>query len=905
MERRNDQDIAKLLAQGRELLCSKIELLKSTLRRLNEPSGLDPALRGGGLSKAEFMEAYSTTKSLLDLVSSTFFPVLYRLYTDTLEGYAAGVIEPALRSASGGDSASAKLKSVGKRIEELALLDRWLIRLTGGMGGGGAPVTGSAIADNVRLAGGGAPPQRAGPPALTLRPATQVFKEACIRHVYEPSHASILGTLLEQFTAERNGEAVDRATLKSVVDMFKSYGHFVWREATAGAPAHYDEDATYSTYLKDVHEPFVASAAQYYEGKVAEWLSKGVPTYIAQVNAAIGRERANVAYYMPFLTEESVLHEVQRILLVLPQKAVLESPATGVAVMLQQAYDMRGADAGGERGGSDAPHTLSKQQELKLLFTNYCAVQVPRSGHMFKPPGAALPQPASAAAALRAEDASQRDFTLNLLRPMADIFAHFVRVKGEELLRTRSPAAPPAGGGAGAGSGAKSKAPEEATDNPEFSRRLLDLHRWCMELVRGTFGNHLAFAQAAADVWRGLVNALPPGSSLSNSVLLTHFMDRVLRNVDKQLEPAQRAELAACVALFQFERDKDVVQAVYSALLSKRLLRSGKQAASNMDLERFVLAEFKTTFGGQYTNKMEVMLNDVVTPGPVPPRLKARGGERLPFDLSVQVLTSGNWPPFVPITLALPPGMEDAKQAFEKWYVEAKGSRKLLWCPTVGSCTITANYEAPGAPGGYSTFEFVMANPIQAAVLLLFSDPATGALTVDGVVRALRCSNREAMRRILHSLACGKARALRKTPETSSIKDEDTFAYNAAFASSLRVVSFPCPSLEETHDPKKVEENREHSIDAAIVRIMKARKTLTVTELQGEVMKQLSIFNPTPRACVPSCWGAACGHFCFSHPLLPAHAPHSCRISKRIEDLIEREFLERSEGDLNKLTYIA
>ena len=857
----------------RSFLSSKIELLKSTLRSLNEPSGLGLTMRsGGGLSKADFMESYTKTKSLLDDRGhgANFFPVLHRLYMDTLEDYAGGVIEPALRSAAGGDSASAKLKSVGKRIEELALLDRWLIRLAGSMGGGGAPVTGGVMSDD-NVSKAPVTPLRGAGPAPALRPALKVFKEACIRHVYEPSQASILGTLLEQFTAERNGEAVDRATLKSVVDMFKSYGHFVWREATAGAPAHYDEDATFSTYVKDVHEPFVASAALYYEGKVAEWLSKGVSTYIAHVNEAIAKERANVAYYMPFLTEESVLHEVQRILLVLPQKAVLESPTSGVAVMLGQVFDMRGAggagaggaDAGGAREGSDAPPTLTKQQDLRLLFTNYCAVKVPRPGHMFKPSGGALPQHASAsqasasAAAAGAEDAAQKDFTLRLLKPMADIFAHFVKDKGEELLRTRSPAAPPpaaAAVGGGAGPAPRAKAPEEATDNPEFSRQLLDLHRWCMELVRGTFGNHLAFAQAAADVWRALVNALPPGSSLSNSVVLTHFMDRVQRNADKQLEPAQKAELAACVGLFQFEKDKDVVQAVYAALLSKRLLRSGKQAASNMDLERFVLAEFKTAFGGQYTNKMEVMLNDVTAPGPVPPRLKARG-ERLPFELSVQVLTSGNWPAFVPISLALPPGMEDAKAAFEKWYVEVKGNRKLLWCPTVGSCTITANYEAPGAPGGYTTYDFTMANPIQAAVLLLFSNPATGALTVDGVVRALNCSNREAMRRILHSLACGKARALRKTPETSSIKDDDTFAYNAVFAHSLRVVPFPCPSLEETHDAKKVEENREHSIDAAIVRIMKARKTLTVTELQGEVMKQLSIFKPTAKACVPVCGG--------------------------------------------------
>jgi hypothetical protein len=41
-------------------------------------------------------------------------------------------------------------------------------------------------------------------------------------------------------------------------------------------------------------------------------------------------------------------------------------------------------------------------------------------------------------------------------------------------------------------------------------------------------------------------------------------------------------------------------------------------------------------------------------------------------------------------------------------------------------------------------------------------------------------------------------------------------------------------SLEESHNPKKVEEDRSHVIEACIVRIMKARKTLAHQQLVGE-----------------------------------------------------------------------
>ena len=54
----------------------------------------------------------------------------------------------------------------------------------------------------------------------------------------------------------------------------------------------------------------------------------------------------------------------------------------------------------------------------------------------------------------------------------------------------------------------------------------------------------------------------------------------------------------------------------------------------------------------------------------------------------------------------------------------------------------------------------------------------------------------------------------------------------------------PIATLEESHNPKRVEEDRGHTIEASIVRIMKARKTLGHQQLIGEVLTQLSFFRP-------------------------------------------------------------
>lgn len=77
--------------------------------------------------------------------------------------------------------------------------------------------------------------------------------------------------------------------------------------------------------------------------------------------------------------------------------------------------------------------------------------------------------------------------------------------------------------------------------------------------------------------------------------------------------------------------------------------------------------------------------------------------------------------------------------------------------------------------------------------------------------------------------------------------------------------------------PETVEEDRRHAIEAAVVRIMKTRKVLDHSNLVAEVARQLSTrFRPSP-----------------------------ADIKKRIESLIERDYLERSEEDRRVYHYLA
>ncbi len=76
---------------------------------------------------------------------------------------------------------------------------------------------------------------------------------------------------------------------------------------------------------------------------------------------------------------------------------------------------------------------------------------------------------------------------------------------------------------------------------------------------------------------------------------------------------------------------------------------------------------------------------------------------------------------------------------------------------------------------------------------------------------------------------------------------------------------------------KDVDKDRRYSIDAAIVRTMKSRKVLQHTQLVMEVNQQLcKMFKPDLKL-----------------------------IKKRIEDLIQREYLERDKDNPNTFKYLA
>ena len=145
------------------------------------------------------------------------------------------------------------------------------------------------------------------------------------------------------------------------------------------------------------------------------------------------------------------------------------------------------------------------------------------------------------------------------------------------------------------------------------------------------------------------------------------------------------------------------------------------------------------------------------------------------------------------------------------------------------------------------------------------------------------------LKRHLISLCVPKYRLLKKKSKGKGISSEsDSFELNDNFTSKLLRVKVPLISAKDRsfqHNqhqqqnlgvPETVQEDRKYLIEAAIVRIMKTRKRLDHLSLVTEVTRQLLIrFKPDPTL-----------------------------IKRRIESLIDREYLERSQ-DRRVYNYLA
>jgi cullin 1 len=309
--------------------------------------------------------------------------------------------------------------------------------------------------------------------------------------------------------------------------------------------------------------------------------------------------------------------------------------------------------------------------------------------------------------------------------------------------------------------------------------------------------------------------------------------------------------------LFLFISDKDLYSELYREQLAKRLL---SQKCLSLHAEKSMIVKMKTQQGAPFTTKLEGMINDFTVGEDLDRiwRSHCQGLSNNKLHFSVRVLTQGFWPTQKHRELHLSREMMAAKAGFDAWYRDRHSHRVLSWVYALGDVTVKGTFGVQSYAITVTTF--------QAMALAQFSG-FTGELAFNDICDRMQVDPSTG-KRILHSLACGKYKVLKKTGNPRTINSSgDQFCTERAFTSKLRRFSIQMSALDGETKKRidyEVQQQRCFNVDATLVRIMKTRRRLSHQELIGEVIHQIHTFRPDSKL-----------------------------VRQRIEGLIEREYLQR------------
>ncbi|KAK3845934.1 MAG: Cullin [Linnemannia gamsii] len=403
-------------------------------------------------------------------------------------------------------------------------------------------------------------------------------------------------------------------------------------------------------------------------------------------------------------------------------------------------------------------------------------------------------------------------------------------------------------------------------------QEVLDLKERFDTFLAQAFAKDKSFETAINSAFESFINL-----NLKAPEFMSLFIDNKLKKDFKgKSDDEIDIILNKTTTLFRFLSDKDIFERYYKQHLSSRLLH-GKSLSD--EVERGMISKLKIECGYQFTSKLEGMFTDMRlstdTMGAFKEFLE-NAVDTPPMELNVTVLTSTFWPvPSTPVACNLPTQFLAASKVFERFYTSRHNGRKLTWHATMGNVDLRATFNSRKHELNVST--------MAAIVLLIFNDIPDGETIPYTTIEQETGLPADQLKRTLQSVACGKFKILIKEPKSRDIEDTDVFKFNSAFSEKLSRIKIQTiaskvetsSELKETHE--KVEDARKHMAEAAIVRVMKNRKTLDHNNLITEVIGQLQgRFNPAPSM-----------------------------IKKRIEALIDREYLERAPGDRAIYNYLA
>ncbi|EJD39951.1 Cullin-domain-containing protein [Auricularia subglabra TFB-10046 SS5] len=428
---------------------------------------------------------------------------------------------------------------------------------------------------------------------------------------------------------------------------------------------------------------------------------------------------------------------------------------------------------------------------------------------------------------------------------------------------------------AGLAAVAKLAAGDGELDPKAYVDALLEVHKKNAETVARSFRGEAGFVASLDKACREFVNrnAATGTSSTKSPELLAKHADALLRKNNKVSEAEGLEEaLNQVMVLFKYIEDKDVFQTFYTTKLSKRLIHG---VSASDEAEASMINKLKEACGFEYTNKLSRMFTDMNLSKDLTDQFKERMEQShdqadLDINFGIMVLGTNFWPLNPPThDFTIPREILPTYERFQRYYQSKHSGRKLTWLWNYSKNELRTNY--------LNQKYILMTSSYQMAVLVQYNNNDT--LSLDELQAATAIS-KEILSQVLALLV--KAKILVNEEKDQYDLNPGTSAVAVCFKSKKIRVNLNMPikaqeTKEQTEVLKTVDEDRKFVIQATIVRIMKARKTMKNQPLIQEVISQIS----------------------------QRFAPKIPDIKKAIDTLLEKEYIERVEGTRDTFSYVA
>ena len=347
-----------------------------------------------------------------------------------------------------------------------------------------------------------------------------------------------------------------------------------------------------------------------------------------------------------------------------------------------------------------------------------------------------------------------------------------------------------------------------------------------------------------------------------SSKLLAIYCDFLLRE-KKVSETEIDKELTMAASVVKYIQERDVFQEFYRKNLAKRLFQN---QSISMVSEKYMIEQLRVVCGfGSVDkfNRMDRMVTDIESSSGLNQSfydyLTESNHNNDLASFHINVLSAGFWPlgRTPTVTARVPEDIQRFVDLFREFYDTKFVGRRLSWLHHKCSGDIILR--------GFEKSYMVNMSTYQYAVLNLFNRAT--ALTAGEIIRATDLTQ-ENLKNLVESMIGSYDRILTVSPPVSDqFTEASVIKVNEEFSNSSMEFKLPSVLPQEIQQARSsINEDRSMFLQAAIIRIMKSRKTMKHNDLVQEVIRQ------------------SAGKF----------QPNISNIKKAIEGLIEKEYLKRN-----------